>query len=176
MRGAMTARPVAETVDVGGRARTKGEGARRYWEQVGAGTREDGERRRKRRGREATTTTTAPIHHEGAVAAFATVPGLGWVWVGLGWVGLGWVGVGLGTLDPVGYAHPDFAQVAAHSGTWSDYNAASAALNLPNAIAGIGTGYGQSPQGFATVFANVNQDHGSIEGRNFLSQLFSRGS
>ena len=80
------------------------------------------------------------------------------------------------TLDPVSYTRPDFAAVAAHSGQWTDYNATGGGLTFPNIVAGIGSAWGTSPQGYASTFADIGGvDHADIAGRLVIDAILGIG-
>ena len=76
------------------------------------------------------------------------------------------------TLDPVSYIRPDLSAVAANSGQWIDLNAVGGrSFNLPNIVAGIGAPWNTGPNGVATIFKNINTDHGGAGQASFITNL-----
>ncbi len=73
-------------------------------------------------------------------------------------VAAGWVVNTLITVDPVGWTRPDFADVAANTGSWINYNAVGGGATWPNFVASIGGAWNNAPSSYATQ-RNVPYDH-----------------
>lgn len=67
----------------------------------------------------------------------------------------------LRTVDPVGWTRPNFADVAANSGSWVNYNAVGGGATWPNFVAGMGGAWNNAPSGYAS-HSNVPYDHAGV--------------
>ncbi len=67
------------------------------------------------------------------------------------------------TVDPVSWIRPNYADVAANAGTWTDFNAVGGAGSFVNFIAVIGGDWGSGPQRLATTFKNIDLNHANID-------------
>jgi RHS repeat-associated protein len=69
----------------------------------------------------------------------------------------------LRTVDPVGWTRPNFANVAANSGSWVNYNAVGGGATWPNFVAGIGGAWNNAPSSFlGFAHRNVTYDHAGV--------------
>ena len=69
----------------------------------------------------------------------------------------------LRTVDPVGWARPDFAAVARHARSWINYNATGGRGTWPNFVAGIGGAWNNAPSAApGIVHRPVALDHATV--------------
>jgi hypothetical protein len=68
----------------------------------------------------------------------------------------------LRTVDPVGWIRPDYASVAANSGSWVNYNATGAGATWPNFVATVGGAWNGAPSGHATHINAQGYDHAGV--------------